>query len=187
MNRSVDLKTIERAQLLKEETRARARAEDRWIEDSRAETLRLAELRGEELEVPRTGRGERRKPMRRKTGLEWLADKGRLTRMQREAGERYGVDWRVGEEVSIRSILNDSVKGYSEGPTEFVGAAKVRLRHARRDALGDHRRLIDVCDAVCGLGLTLREFAADRRDAEVAETRLLIALDLLARHYGMAR
>lgn len=183
----VDLVAIERAQLLKEEGRAKARAEDRWIEDTRAETVRLAALRGEAIEAPTARRGERRKPMRRKTGLEWLAAKGRLTRTQAEAGDRYGVDYRIGDEVSIRSILNDSVKGYCEGPAEFVGAAKVRLANARRRALQDHPALVSVCNAVCGVGLTLREFAGERRDADVAETRLLVALDLLARHYGMVR
>jgi hypothetical protein len=183
----VNLAAIERAELLKEEARARARAEDQWIEDGRAETVRLASLRGETIEGPTMRRGERRKPMRRKTGLEWLAAKGRLTRTQREAGDRYGVDYRIAEEVSIRSALNDSVVGYSEGPTEFVGAAKVRLGNARQHALHDHPALVSVCNAVCGMGFTLREFAGERRDADVAETRLLVALDLLATHYGMTR
>lgn len=181
----VSLASIERAQLIRDEAREKARAEDRWIEAARAETLALAALRAEPIEAPKAGRGERRKPMRRKSGLDWLADKGRLSKTQKAAGERYGVDYRLGEEVRLRSALNDTVVGYTDGPTGVAGAARVRLANARK-ALGDHKAMIGVCNAVCGIGLTLREFTAARRDAEVAETRLLIALDLLAGHYGLS-
>lgn len=185
MTRSTNLATIERDLLLEEERREQARREDRWIEEGREETLRLATLRGEEIEAPQTRRGEQRKPLRRKTGLEWLHSKGRLTSEQKQAGDKYGEDYRIGEEVSVRSVLNDSVRGPSDGPTEFVGAAKYRLTKAR-SAL-NHNGMIGVCNAVCGIGLTVREFAGSRHDAEVCETTLLIALDLLATHYGMGR
>lgn len=184
MNRT-SLAHIERDQNLKAEREADARREEAWIASAREETAHLERQRGVELDCPKPKRGEARKPMRRKQGLEWLKDKGKLTAPQIEAGTRYGNDYRIAEDVIIRSVLNDTVRGGFDGPSLVVTKAKERLRIARK-ALGNHRGMEGVCNAICGIGLTINEFAGNRHDAEVCTVTLIIALDLLAEHYGVA-
>lgn len=191
MNR---LAHIERELNLKAERQARAKADDDWSERAQAETIILDQIRGGGIERSEVKRGERRKPLRRKSGLEWLMSKGRLGSPQEaiarfDAGQRYGSDHRQATEASVKSCMANMegrVDGgkHSESEPPSMVTAQHRITRANIIALRSHSGMIGVTSAVCGQGLTLMEFAGTREGAERAEATLLIALDLLAAHYG---
>lgn len=184
-----DLAAIERRRNLTAERRAKAKAEEAALVERLAETARLAQSRGEQLDQPRQGRGERRKPMRRLCGLEWLHRKGRISDAQLAAGCRYGAAWRrVHGAASLRSILDREVRtgdprtvadliAHSEGVSQARQKLALYRAMLRRQA-----ELIRVCDRICGEGLTPREAAANGRAAEAIEAVLAVALDLLTQH-----
>lgn len=158
------------------------------IEAGLAETVRLAAMRGETMEQAPRKRGEARKPIRRVDGLTWLWNKKKLTIPQRLAGERYGEDWRIGEEQSIRSCLDIKIRGGlpGEGPEARRLRAKRRLELAREQALAGQGKLIGLCDLVCGQGISVTELASGGwRQVVAHEENLFTALDLLARHYRL--
>jgi hypothetical protein len=90
VGRMLDPARRERDRLLMIERRQAAASEQQAVRDGVAETVRLSTARGSAFEAPNIERGRREKPYRRQAGLEWLTRKGRLTAMQRAAGERYG-------------------------------------------------------------------------------------------------
>jgi len=184
---------IERELNLKAERLAKSKADDNWSERAQAETLILDGLRGGGIERSEAKRGEQRKPLRRKSGLEWLMAKGRLgspeeALLRLDAGERYGSDYQRAMDASVKSCMANMegrVDGgqRSDGEAPSMVAAQHRVTQANINALRCHKGMIGVTTAVCGQGLTLMEFAGDREGAERAETTLLVALDLLAAHY----
>lgn len=132
-------------------------------------------------------RGERAKPARRLGGLEWLNNKGRLTGQQYSAGVRYGDDWRSAYDVRVRSCLNDDVSGGD--PTtvqEARTAAQARVAAADSKGLAGHQEMKVLCKLILVEGMTIRAVSA-ANDAETIrkETVMIIALELLAKHYGM--
>lgn len=170
-------------------TRLGGAQEDEEALDARlAETVRLAEARGEAIiRTPRKP-GEARKPMRRVDGLTWLWNKKKLTPSQKVAGERYGEDWRIGEEQGIRSCLDIKIRGGlpGEGPEARRLRAKRRLEIAREQALAGQAKLISLCDLVCGQGALVTDLAGGGwREVVAHEENLATALDLLARHYRL--
>lgn len=189
------LAQFERAQLMKVERQNKARSDDDWSERAQAETIILDQIRGGGIERAEAKRGEQRKPLRRKSGLQWLFDKGRLgqakdalTRL--DAGERYGADYRKASEVSVASCMSNMegrVDGgkQSEGEAPSMVAAQHRITRANVIALRSHGGMIGIATAVCGDGKTLMEFAGEQRAADRAEATLLVALDLLSDHYGL--
>jgi hypothetical protein len=191
MNR---LAHIERKQNLKAERQHRAKVDDEWSERAQAETLILDQIRGGGIERAEAKRGEQRKPLRRKSGLEWLMAKGRLGSPQEaltrlDAGERYGADYQRAMDASVKSCMANMegrVDGgqRSDGEAPSMVAAQHRVTQANVIALRSHAGMIGVTAAVCGSGLTLMEFAGTQRAADKAESVLIIALDLLAEHYG---
>ena len=119
-------------------------------------------------------------------GLEWLFRKDRISLVQYRAGLQYGEDFAKAEEPSFRSCLNDRVGGEPEPMQETKRAARERLDLARGVGLGAHQGLIDLVDAVCGHGARLRVLTnGDDAEAAKKEAQLSVALDFLARHYGM--
>ncbi len=184
---------IERELNLKAARQAKAKADDDWSERAQAETIILDQIRGGGIERPEVKRGEQRKPLRRKSGLEWLIAKGRLGSPSEavarfDAGQRYGTDYRQATEASVKSCMANMegrVDGgkRSEGEPPSMVAAQHRITQANIIALRSHAGMVGVMAAVCGSGMTLREFAGEREAAERAEGTLLIALDLLAAYY----
>lgn len=149
----------------------------------------LAVARGEIIERPRRKRGEGRKPMRRVTGLEWLARKGKITTAQKLAGDRYGEDWRTVLEVSVKSGLDFTVRATSpegsERASERYERASRALAAANEFGLCQHEEMKRVCVAVCGEGRTVAEVAGGWRSSPDIERTLVIGLDLLVRHYRL--
>lgn len=184
---------LEIARNLEEVRLARAKADDNWSERAQAETLVLDQIRGGGVERLEVKRGEQRKPLRRKSGLEWLLAKKRLgtteeTLARFDAGARYGSDYRQAHDISVKSCMAN-MEGRVDGggihdtsPPSMV-AAQHRVTQANILALRSYKGMIGVTVAVCGQGLTLMEFAGDREGAERAEATLLVALDLLDAHY----
>jgi hypothetical protein len=189
LGKKTDLAKIERERLLTEERRAKAKAEEAALSSHLDETAQLTAARGGELDKPKQGRGEQRKPMRRLAGLDWLRRKEKISDDHLAAGVRYGAAYRlVAMEASIRSILNREING-GEGPTlqrlkdrsASIVRAKQRLAMYRGQMMNE-RTLIEACDAVCGLEQTPREAAQNGRDAAAIEALVIAALGLLTLH-----
>lgn len=148
-----------------------------------AETVALEEARGHRF-TPQTAAG-RPAARRRKDGLDWLYDKGRITHRQKLAGERYGDDWRRAQPPVPRSCLDDTVRGYAEATAgEARAHAALRLGRARALALNGNTALAEAADRVCGEALSPAQWAAgDDRMAGRLEDRVQRALELLERYY----
>jgi len=165
------------------EALARERAEVAAVASGVAETVALEEARGARFTPP----GPRGRPRvrRRKDGLDWLYDKGRISHRQKLAGERYGDEWRRAQPRSTRSCLDDTVRGYVEdAPGEARAQAAVRLSRARALALNGNEALVEAADRVCGEALSPAQWAeGDDRLALRLEDRAQRALEMLERYY----
>lgn len=188
MGGRTNLATIERQRNLKEERQRKAREEDAALERLRVETLTLAEMRGEVLDAPKAGRGERQKPMRRVAGLDHLKARGTIDDDLKAAGERYGAVYRLAMgEASIRSILNRDIQG-GDGrdvmrAAERSAQARAKLEMYRRQLHGAYG-LIGACDVVCGLEKTPREASKDGHEAATLTALLVVALTILCEASG---
>jgi hypothetical protein len=162
---------------------AREKAETAAVEAGVRETVALEERRGARF-TPAADNG-RAQPRRRKDGLDWLYDKGRITHRQKLAGERYGDDWRRGQVRSTRSCLDDTVRGFVEdAPGEARAHAALRLNRARALALNGNEALVEAANRVCGETLSPAQWAGgDDRLAGRLEDRAQRALELLERYY----
>lgn len=177
----------ERARLIQLDQRDRARREACEVAAGVAETTALSRARGAAL-VVQLGAHRRPGPVRRLTGLDWLARKGRLTPAQKLVGERYGRAWRRAEGAArIGSSLNMVPGGGRDHDALSVGEA--RAASARRLAMlramvkgqGD---LVAACDQICGAELTPREACANGVQAARLVGLLLVALDLMSDEQG---
>ena len=132
--------------------------------------------------------------IRRQTGLEALAGKGKLNGSQRFNLERYGRLYRISaieDGAALRSSLADleSARGSVGGglPTMDNYASVIAQGRedllAARSALSFHVDLILACDMVCGRGLTPQEITAVRTEMVELETSLRLAGDMLAKHF----
>lgn len=172
------------------ERRAAERAKDAEMEwGISAETLALAEARGEEITAFPARPGEREKPIKRMGGLDWLWWKGRLNTVQMGAGLKYGDDYRMATDVTVRSGSNfDRLGGDGLSIQEQRVNAQKRLAKAHKDGLNDHSEMISLCSMVAGEGGRIRDLAkGNDSEAKAKEAILRVALDMLARHYGMVR
>ena len=170
--------------LIRLDRTAREKAEAAAVERGVAETIALGEARGERFTPPRQDRapaGVRR----RKDGLDWLHDKGRISHRQKMAGERYGDDWRKAQPRGLRSFMDDTVRGYVEmAPEEARAHASLRLARSRGLALNGNAALAEAADRICGDCLTPAQWAeGDDRLAGRLEDRAQRALELLERYY----
>jgi hypothetical protein len=163
---------------------ARTRAAEEAVARGVAETIALEERRGERFTPPPRGGGTPA-PRRRKDGLDWLYDKGRISQRQKTAGERYGIDWRRAQTPSTRSCLDDTVRGTGEAaPSEARAHAALRLERARAAALNGNAALIEAADKVCGESLSPALWAqGDDRLAGRLEERTQRVLELLEAYY----
>jgi hypothetical protein len=178
---------LARDRLVRQGRQAKARAEAVAVADGVAETVALSRARGSA--VVGGGRGAARaEPMRRLSGLEWLAAKGKISAQAKAAGERYGwVYRRVKLETAIPSTLAERVRGSFVAPAledvlahgEGTEAARRRLAELRR-RLSSQPDLVAACDLICGEEKTPREAAGGDREAGKLEAVLKVALDLLS-------
>jgi hypothetical protein len=191
--RGMDPARRERERLLVLESRNQAREEAQAVAAGVAETVGLSRARGAAFEAPRGTRSERDKPYRRQPGLDWLARKGRLTAMQKAAGERYGAYYRRAKaEGSIPSTLD--IKPRTSAPsgaplTAVLAQAEARVQAVARltlyrELLRQQADLVAACDLVCGEELTPQEAAKDDRGAGRIEAILTVALDILSAPAG---
>lgn len=190
MGRAYDPARAMRERLKTLEARERARTEARAVADGVAETVELGLARGEAFDKPAPRRGERETPYRRQAGLEWLSRKGRISAIQRAAGEAYGACYRrAGAVAHIGSTLEVQPSGgLAAGPSlgmllkQAAGRQRAETELSQmRELLFVQSDLVSVCDLVCGQELTPREAGGGEREALRVEAVLKVALDLLAR------
>ena len=185
---------LERKRLARLETRARERREREEVEAGVAESVNLGLSRGEAFDAPEPGKGARTRPVRRMSGLGWLAKQGRMPPDLKRIGETYGDAYRVAQgEDSIRSCIGDTNGGGSSVirmPPSFI---LVRMRQRARDdlagmraRLGNEQSLIQAMDLICGDEKTPREASKNGADAAALEALLMAALRLL-QATGLAR
>lgn len=177
-----------RDRLVRLERQAKARAEAVAVAEGVAETVALSRARGAAV-TGGGGRGAARAtPLKRLTGLEWLAARGKIGAEAKAAGERYGwVYRRVKLDKAIPSTLDVRVRGPFMPPSleetlahgEGTETARRRLAEFRR-RLSGQPDLVAACDLVCGEEKTPREAVGGERDAGRLEAVLKVALDLLA-------
>jgi len=177
----------ERLRLL--EQRAAAQREARAVADGVSETVELSEARGAAFEQDAARSGRREALYRRRTGLDWLISKGRITDSQWAAGQRYGTVWRrVASSDAIASTLDVRMGGGAVGgpPLDAILAraevsahAAARLESFRR-AVAAQATMVRALDLVCGRELTPREATQNEREAGKLEAVLVVALDILA-------
>ena len=193
MGRAYDPARAMRERLKILEAREKVRTEARAVAEGVAETVALSRARGAaiEREPPETakiGRGGRETPYHRRSGLEWLAAKGKITEAQRLAGERYGECYRrAGAAPALGSTLEISPGASLPGGPSLgllLKMAEGRRRAeaelaARRAALFGQGDLVTACDRICGQEMTPREAAGGERDAARMEAVLRVGLDLL--------
>ena len=183
--RGRDPARVARDRLLRLERQAKARAEAAEVAAGVAETVALSRARGAAFVQP----GKRAAHIRRLTGLEWLASKGRICAAAKAAGERYGAAYRRAKlNPSIPSTL-DVKPGRGPGPKAPPDSilAKGEGTELARRRLGEFRArlsrqadLVAACDLICGEEKTPREAAGGDRDAGRLEAVLKVALDILA-------
>lgn len=151
------------------------------------ETLKIAEARGDEITSFPARPGEREKPPKRLSGLDWLWFKNRIDATQMGAGLKYGDDYRTSHDLRIRSGSNlDPGGGDGTMSIDARIEAQIRLSKAQHLGLNDHPDLISLCDAIAGEGARIRDLAkGDDATSLKMEARFVIALDHLARFYGM--
>jgi hypothetical protein len=134
---------------------------------------------------------------RDKTGLEWLFSKKRITQRQANAGRSYGADYRISTidgTVPLRSCLNDTPGGSSAASAlpavVYQHEARERLLSARQ-ALSFQADLIAACDLICARQLTpwqaIEISGGGAKDVARLEAVIVVALDLLDKHYRNAR
>ena len=132
---------------------------------------------------------------REKTGLEWLVGKKRITPRQAQAGRTYGQDARIAAmhgSVPLRSCLNDTPGG--EATARALPAVEYHLEAldrlgAAQAAMSYQSDLIAVCEMVCVRQLTPWQALPNgsARDVAKLEAVIVVALDLLDKHYRGAR
>jgi hypothetical protein len=151
------------------------------------ETVALAAARGEEAQATPAGR-----VTLARDGLEWIRRKGWVAQPHYEAGLRFRGDYELANGTGVLSCLADvgaggGAFGPKSGPTDAMLAARDRVAGALA-ALGTPE-LAPYVTRVAGEGVMLNDtqFVADPRRVSDHVLPCRIALDLLARHYGMIR
>jgi hypothetical protein len=188
MGRAYDPARAMRERLKILEARERGRTEARAVAEGVAETVTLSQARGAAIDKAPAQRGERETPYHRRSGLEWLFAKGKITERQRLAGERYGECYRrAGLHAPLTSSLALGPSGGTAGGPSLGFLLKLAEGRrqaqaglaARRAALFGQGDLVTACDRICGQEMTPREAAGGERDAARMEAVLKVALDLL--------
>lgn len=129
---------------------------------------------------------------KRQGGLQWLVAKKRINRRQEAAGTCYGVDGRlsaVSGLAPLRSCLSDDPRGGTGGGVPFaIYETEAKDRYATAQAaLSYHPDMLAALELICVRDLTPWESLPNgtQKDVSRLETTLVIALDLLVRHYRL--
>ena len=177
-----------RERLLMLERREKAKAEARAVAEGVAESVALSKGRGAAFSKEPAAKGGRETPYQRRSGLDWLHQKGRISEGQKAAGERYGACFRRAEaEAPIGSSLEIQPGGGARGEPalQVVLNQAARRAHAKeqletlRSRLMAQPDLVGACDLICGRELTPREAGGGEREGLRLEAVLKVALDLL--------
>jgi hypothetical protein len=175
-----------RANLVRQAERERAKAEALEVSTGVDETVALAEGRGEAFERPKQRPGERAKPVRRLNGVALLVSRGVLSTELAAVANAWGDLWRQGYgDTSLRSCIAADAIGGSGDPTgTALEAARRRVQaQARlRSMSGDVQNvpaLYGALTAICGVGLTCRQYGLTDKGALVVQTNLIAALELM--------
>jgi len=188
MGRAYDPARAMRERLKILEARERDRTEARAVAEGVEETVALSQARGAEIDREPTASAGRAAPYHRRSGLEWLSAKGKISERQRLAGERYGACYRrAAAQATIGSTL-DLAPGSSLPGGPSLGLL-LKMAEGRRRALAELTQsrqalfgqgdLVNACDLICGQELTPREAAGGDRDTTRLEAVLKVGLDLL--------
>lgn len=167
----------------REREEAEAAATKRGVSEAKA----LAKARGEQVAEKEGG-----PVMIGRDGLEWLYRKGKLIRPHYEAGLRFRGDFELANGSGMVSCLTLE-SGGSFGPKAGATDRQIRARAAVEDALSIEALgsplLRPYILYVAGMGemLSGNRFGGSRQKAEAHLHPCVIALDALARHYGMIR
>lgn len=129
---------------------------------------------------------------KRQGGLQWLVGKKRITRRQEAAGKAYGADGRlsaVSGYAPLRSCLNDDPRGGAGVGLPFaIYETEAKDRYiAAQTALAFHPDMLWAMEMISVRDLTPWEAlpSGTQKDVTKLETTLVIALDLLVRHYRL--
>lgn len=179
-------KKVEEAQALAEQQqREREEAEAQATKRGLDQVKAVAKAKGEAVAEETDGR-----VVIARDGLDWLYRKGKLIRPHYEAGIRFRKDYELALGSGMVSCLSLE-SGGSYGPK--AGASDQQIRAAERIdkamvALGSPL-LRPYVIYVAGMGEMLSgdRFGGSRQKAEAHLHPCVIALDFLARHYGMIR
>lgn len=136
--------------------------------------------------VMKYSRGTRAKKV---GGLDWLWLKERIDEDQMGAGIRYGDEYRLANDISLKSCIAGGVGGGGGAAQQEIRAdAQSAIRRARDKGLSNHAEMVWICDQVAGEGVRIRALShEDDSEAARLEATLKIALDLLAKYYGTAK
>jgi hypothetical protein len=174
-----------RANLVRQAERERAKAEALEVSTGVDETVALAEGRGEAFERPKQRPGERQKPVRRLNGVALLVSRGVLSTELAAVATAWGDLWRQGYgDPPLRSCINDSIGGGGDPTGSALVAAQARVVAQRRlRAMSGHIEavpaLYGALTAICGVGLTCRQYGLTDKGALVVQTNLIAALELM--------
>lgn len=174
-------------QAIMAEKRARAFAEV-GLQPSAAFLSSNDDVMVELAERPGQGKRGHENRVRRLSGLDWLWQKERLQPYQMEAGLRYGDDYRKANDISVRSHLAEARGGDPDSAQHKRMEAFDRVKGAHSYGLMGHQQMIDLCNSVAGEGTRLTVIAkGDDVLTRQLEAVFIVALDLLAIHYGMMK
>lgn len=177
-----DRKAAEAA--IKDQQRAERLAADR----RKGETRRLAEDRGEEVAELASGALH----VVSRDGLLWMRDKRQILWSHWEAGMRFREDWAVAGRDGVGSCLGSGgmapgAFGPKSGPSDQMLLARDKVKAAFAALRTPMLEVYVVGVAAEGRMLTDPLFGKDFRRSAEHLLPCRIAMDLLARHYGMIR
>ncbi len=179
---------VSAARIAERQEREHAAIERRSLRDGIDQAERIAAGQGEETKRTPEGGLE----IVSRDGLKWLADRGRIRLAHAQAGLRFRRDYERANGTGVRSGLADMGAGAarSYGPGAGPTEAMLSARDAVRAALAAvHTPLLEkYVVLVAGEGRMLSDPAFTGGDSTRAREHHLacpVALDLLARHYGM--
>jgi len=182
-----DLAVIERHQLTEAARKARERQERDAVTAGRTETINLRLVRGDAIQQPKQGRGEREKPSRVLDGWDlaraaYIKDGNRALA---NAGDKYSETYRTAWGSGMKCGYGETIKGAPSLNDSPDAIARRALHDVHKNALCSLKSFITTLEAVCGRGETLLALAGAKHAIPVHKDRLENALALLAVFYRM--
>lgn len=180
-------KVREAQAVAEQQQREREEAEAAATKRGLGEAKARAEAKGEEVAEEADGR-----VVVGRDGLDWLYRKGKLIRPHYEAGLRFRSDFELANGSGMVSCLVLETGG-SFGPKAGATDRQIRAHAAVKEALSVEALgsplLRPYIVYVAGMGemLSGSRFGGSRQKADAHLHPCVIALDALARHYGMIR